>query len=264
VSSTAPPLRRLSAWLTTPGALRVPEITAAFWVIKALSTAMGEATSDFLVHAVSPVPAVLLGFVAFLASLLVQLRLRRYAPWAYWLAVVMVGTFGTMAADVVHVGLGVAYVASSAFYAAVLAAVFVVWARTEHTLSIHTIDTTRRELFYWAAVVATFAMGTAVGDFVATTLHLGYLASAVIFAVLIAVPALGYRFGGWNAIGCFWTAYVLTRPLGASVADWLGKPPSASGLGIGSGWVALVCGVLIAALVGWLTVTRRDVQSAPA
>ena len=180
-------------------------------------------------------------------ALVLQLRRQRYVPWAYWLAVVMVGTFGTMAADVVHVALGVPYAVSSAFYALVLAGVFVVWARTEHTLSIHTVDTARRELFYWAAVVATFAMGTAVGDFAATTLHLGYLTSAMVFAVLITVPALGYRFGHWNAIGCFWTAYVLTRPLGASVADWLGKPRSASGLGLGSGWVALGCGVLIAA-----------------
>ena len=114
-----------------------------------------------------------------------------------------------------------------------------------------------------AAVVATFAMGTAVGDFAATTMRLGYLASAVVFAALITVPALGYRFGHWNAIGCFWTAYVLTRPLGASVADWLGKPHSASGLGLGSGQVALVCGILITVLVAWLTVTRRDVQVDP-
>ena len=244
------------------GALRVPAITAAFWVIKGLSTAMGEATSDYLVHVLVPVLAVLLGFAAFVLALVLQLGRRRYVPWAYWLAVVMVGTFGTMAADVVHVALGVPYAVSSAFYALVLAGVFVVWARTEHTLSIHTVDTTRRELFYWAAVVATFAMGTAVGDFAATTLHLGYLASAVVFAALITVPALGYRFGHWNAIGCFWTAYVLTRPLGASVADWLGKPRSASGLGLGSGQVALVCGILIALLVAWLTVTRRDVRAA--
>ena len=253
----------LRAWLTTRGALRVPAITAAFWVIKGLSTAMGEATSDFLVHVMAPVLAVLIGFAAFLLSLIAQLRQRRYVPWAYWLAVVMVGTFGTMAADVVHVGLGVPYAVSSVFYACVLATVFVVWARTEHTLSIHTVDTARRELFYWAAVVATFAMGTAVGDFAATTLHLGYLASAAVFALLITVPALGYRFGHWNAIGCFWTAYVLTRPLGASVADWLGKPRSLSGLGLGSGWVALACGVLIAVLVGWLTVSGHDVQSQP-
>ena len=211
-----------------------------------------------------PFLAVLLGFVAFVMALVLQLGHRRYVPWTYWLAVVMVGTFGTMAADVVHVGAWCAVRGverSSTRWC--WRGVFVVWARTERTLSIHTVDTTRRELFYWAAVVATFAMGTAVGDFAATTLRLGYLASAYVFAALIAMPALGYRFGHWNAIGCFWTAYVLTRPLGASVADWLGKPNSASGLGLGSGRVALVCGILISGLVAWLRVSRRDLQPAP-
>ena len=253
--------RRLRAWLLTPGALRVPAITAAFWLVKGMSTAMGEATSDFLVHVVAPVAAVLLGLVAFVLSLVVQLRQGRYVAWAYWLAVVMVGTFGTMAADVVHVALGVPYAVSSASYAVVLAAVFVVWGRAEHTLSIHTVDTPRRELFYWAAVVATFAMGTAVGDFTAVTLRLGYWPSALLFAVLIAVPALGYRFGRWNAIACFWTAYVLTRPLGASIADGLAKPKAVHGLGLGAGWVALGFGVAIAVVVAWLSVTRMDVQS---
>jgi uncharacterized membrane-anchored protein len=251
---------RARSWLTTPGALRVPVVAAAFWVLKLLSTAMGEATSDYLVHVMAPVVAVLLGLVAFVAALVVQLRQGRYVAWAYWLAVVMVGTFGTMAADVVHVALGVPYAVSSACYAVALAAVFVVWARTERTLSIHTIDTPRRELFYWAAVVATFAMGTAVGDFTAVTLRLGYWPSAVLFAAAICVPALGYRFRSWNAVGCFWTAYVLTRPLGASIADGLAKPRALKGLGLGTGWVALGFGVAIAVIVAWLCVTRVDVQ----
>jgi uncharacterized membrane-anchored protein len=187
--------------------------------------------------------------------------MRRYVAWAYWLAVMMVGVFGTMAADVLHVGFGVPYFVSSALYALVLATVFWTWNRTERTLSIHTIDSSRRELFYWAAVVATFAMGTAVGDLTAVTLHLGYLRSAALFACMIAVPAIGYRWLGWNSIFSFWCAYVLTRPLGASVADWLGKPRILGGLGWGGGPVALALTGMIAVLVGYLSLTRRDVQN---
>jgi len=176
----------------------------------------------------------------------------------------MVGVFGTMAADVLHVGFGVPYFASSALYAVVLAAVFVTWQRTEKTLSIHSIDSARREAFYWAAVVATFAMGTAVGDLTAVTFHLGYFLSMVFFAVVITVPAIGYRLLGWNSIFCFWFAYVITRPLGASFADWVGKPVSLSGLGVGDGNVALVLTVVIACLVAYLAITRKDVQRAAA
>lgn len=251
---------RLSS-VTARGALRVPEITVYFWVIKALSTAMGESTSDYAVHAINPVVAVGFGFVGFVAALTLQLAMRRYIAWAYWLAVMMVGVFGTMAADVLHVGFGVPYILSSALYAVVLAAVFWTWNRTEGTLSIHTVDTSRRELFYWAAVVATFAMGTAVGDLTAVTLHLGYLLSALLFACMIAVPAIGYRWLGWNSIFSFWCAYVLTRPLGASFADWLGKPRSLGGLGWGGGPVALALTGMIALGVGYLSLTRRDVQN---
>lgn len=246
--------------LTRPGALRVPEITVYFWVIKALSTAMGEATSDFLVKALNPIPAVALGFLGFVIALILQFSVRRYLAWAYWLAVVGVGVFGTMAADVLHVGLGVPYVISSALYAVVLAAVFFTWQRTERTLSIHSIDTPRREAFYWAAVVATFAMGTALGDLTATTFHLGYLGSALMFACVIAIPAAGYRWLRWNAILSFWFAYVVTRPLGASFADWAGKPHSVGGLGWGDGSVSLCLTIVIAVLVAYLAITRADVQ----
>jgi uncharacterized membrane-anchored protein len=252
--------RRSRSWLTVRGARRVPQITVVFWIIKGLSTAMGESTSDYLVHVLPPVLAVLLGFAGFAAALVVQFALARYVAWAYWLAVVMVGTFGTMAADVLHVGLGVPYLYSSVLYAIALAAVFGTWRATEKTLSIHSIDTPRREAFYWAAVVATFAMGTALGDFTAATLRLGYFASAAVFAVLIVLPAIGYRWLRWSPILSFWFAYLLTRPLGASIADGLGKPRSASGLGLGDGPVALVLCVLILVLVGYLAVTRTDAQ----
>jgi uncharacterized membrane-anchored protein len=242
------------------GALRVPEVTAWFWIIKGLSTAMGEATSDYLVHVMAPVLAVALGFVAFAAALGLQFAMRRYVAWTYWLAVVMVGVFGTMAADVLHVGFGVPYIVSSVLYAVVLAAVFLLWRRAEGTLSMHSIDTPRREAFYWAAVVATFAMGTAVGDLTAVTLHLGYLGSAIMFAIAIMIPAAGYRWLHWNPVLSFWLAYVLTRPLGASVADWIGKPASATGLGWGDGHVSLTFTLLIAIGVAYLAITRSDVQ----
>lgn len=241
-------------------ALRVPEITAYFWVIKALSTAMGESTSDYLVHAMLPVLAVGLGFIGFVVALALQFSMRRYLAWTYWFAVLMVGVFGTMAADVLHVGFGVPYFASSALYAVALAAVFLTWQRTEQTLSIHTINTARREAFYWAAVVATFAMGTAVGDMTAVTFHLGYFFSFVLFAGMITIPAIGYRWFSWNPILSFWFAYVVTRPLGASFADWVGKPTSLGGLGWGNGRVSLVLTFVIACLVAFLAVTRKDVQ----
>jgi uncharacterized membrane-anchored protein len=248
----------LRPWLTTAGAVRVPEVTVAFWVIKGLSTGMGESTSDFLVHAIAPELAVLLGFAGFLGALLLQFRMARYVVWTYWLAVVMVGVFGTMAADVLHVGLGVPYVASTVLYAVALTAIFLSWRLTEGTLSFHSVDTPRREAFYWATVVATFAMGTALGDFTAYTLHLGYFASALVFAVVITVPAIGFRWLRWNAILSFWSAYVVTRPLGASIADGLGKPASVGGLGLGNGQVAVAIAALIAGLVAYLAISGAD------
>jgi uncharacterized membrane-anchored protein len=244
----------------TAGLLRVPQVTAFFWLIKGLSTAMGEATSDFLVHAISPVLAVLLGFVGFLVALWYQLSRRRYVAVAYWTAVVMVGIFGTMAADVLHVGFHVPYLASSILYALCLAAVFATWKRSERTLSIHEINSLRRESFYWAAVVATFAAGTAVGDLAASTLHLGYGRSLILFVALILVTVLVFATRRMGAISAFWTAYVLTRPLGASIADYLAKPRALSGRGIGDGPVCLVLVLAIAAFVTLLSVTKLDVQ----
>lgn len=246
------------------GTLRVPAITAWFWIAKALSTALGESASDSLVRILGPVPAVLLGAATFVGALVLQLRVRRYRAVPYWLAVVMVGVFGTMAADVVHVGLGVPYVVSASLAAVALAVVFAAWWRVEGTLSVHTIDSDRRELFYWAAVGVTFALGTAVGDLTAVTLRLGYAWSIVLFAVLIAVPIVGFVRLRWNPIASFWAAYVLTRPLGASVADYLGKPTADGGAGWGSVQVSLGLAALIAGCVAYLATTRRDVQPAPA
>ena len=206
-----------------PGPAKVPRLTVYFWVIKILTTALGEATSDYLVHNVNPYLAVFGGFLTFLAAMAIQFRVRTYLPWAYWLAVTMVAVFGTMAADVLHVEFGVPYIASTVFFAITLAVVFVTWYRSEGTLSIKSVYAGRREVFYWAAVLATFAMGTAVGDLAAYTAGLGFLTAGLFFAALFAVPALAYRFLGLNAIFAFWFAYILTRPLGASFADWMGK-----------------------------------------
>lgn len=241
-----------------PGLLKVPELTILFWIIKLLSTAMGESTSDYLVFSINPYVAVVAGCLGLIAALALQLRAKRYVAWIYWLAVVMVAVFGTMAADVMHVVIGIPYIVSTLGLSSVLAVVFVAWYRVEGTLSIHTIRTPRRELFYWATVMATFALGTAAGDLTAATFKLGYPGSIVLFAILFAIPAIGYRFLGWNSVATFWTAYVITRPLGASVADFLGKS-TLGGLGIGDLYVALGLTVLIVILVARLTITREDV-----
>jgi len=246
---------------TPPTGAKVPQITLLFWVIKVLTTGTGEAASDFLA-AHNLLVAAAVGAAGLLAGLVWQLRSHRYRPGVYWLAVSMVAVFGTMAADAVHVVAGVPYPVTSLGYALAVLGVFGLWYAAEGTLDIHSIRTRRREGFYWAAVLATFALGTAVGDLSAFTLRLGYLASAVVYAALIAVPAVGWWRFGLHPVVAFWSAYVLTRPLGASLADWLGKPIGRSGLGLGDGTVTLVAAVIIAALVTWTAKTRPDPSAA--
>ena len=246
----------------TPATTKVPEIALIFWVIKLLTTAMGEALSDFLVFQIDPVIAVILGAIGLAVAMSLQLLVRRYVPAIYWLAVATVAVFGTMGADVVHIGLGIPYAVSSVFFGLCLAIIFLTWYATEKTLSIHSIYTPRRELFYWATVMATLALGTAAGDMTAGTIGLGYFTSGVMFAILFALPALAYRFIHLNPILAFWIAYVLTRPFGASFADWAGKSQSLSGLGLGTGEVSVVLAIVIVILVGYLTVTRKDGETA--
>lgn len=205
-----------------------------------------------------PVIAGTIAGLGLIAALLLPFWVRRYLAGVYWLAVVMVAIFGTMAADGLHLELGIPYLVTSPFYLLVLALVFLGWHQSEQTLSIHSIFTLRREAFYWAAVMATFALGTAAGDLTAITFGLGYFDSALLFAVLISLPALGYWLLGLNSVFAFWLAYVLTRPLGASIADWLGVPQNFGGLGWGRGTVSLSLSVLIVALVGYLAVTGKD------
>ena len=230
-----------------------------FWVIKVLTTGVGEATSDYL-GSVSRVLAVGLGALGFAGALGLQFRVRRYVAAVYWLAVSMVAVFGTVAADGLHKGLGVPYIASTLFYAICLAVVFYLWHRSEGTLSIHSIVTQRRETYYWLAVLMTFALGTAAGDLTAIAMHWGFRTSAIVFAGLIALPAIGWRLRKLNAVFAFWFAYVLTRPLGASVADWFGKRRTLSGLGYGDGPVALIGAAAIVLLVGYVAVARNDIQ----
>jgi uncharacterized membrane-anchored protein len=245
--------------LVTRAISKVPEITIFFWIIKLLSTAMGESTSDYLVYQINPYVAVVLGCLGLVVALILQLLVRRYIPWVYWLAVVMVAIFGTMAADVTYVVLHIPHLVATVCFSSALAVIFVIWYLSERTLSIHSIYRGRRELFYWATVMATFALGTAAGDLTASTLRLGYFASVILFAVLFALPGLAYWLLGLNAIAAFWFAYIVTRPLGASIADWLGKP-YLGGLGLGDAKVALVLTVLIIIFVGYLTVTHKDVK----
>lgn len=240
---------------------KVPEITLYFWIVKVLTTAMGEATSDFLVYHINPYLAVILGFLGFLGALALQFWVTRYKAWVYWLLVVMVSIFGTMAADVTHIVLGVPYTLSTAGFAVALVVIFSLWYRTEGTLSIHSIYTTRREIFYWATVLATFALGTAAGDWTAMTLRLGYLDSGVLFAVLFLVPGILYWRFDLNSVAAFWTSYVMTRPLGASFADWVGKPVSIGGMGYGAGPVSMILTALIIVFVGYLSITRKDMPA---
>ena len=238
---------------------KVPEITVLFWVIKVLTTGTGEAFSDYLAGG-SLVIAGAVGAIGFAVAMWLQFRVDRYIAAVYWFAVAMVAVFGTMAADGLHVALHVPYWASTTFYAIVLGVVFYLWKRSEGTLSIHSIVTRRRETYYWVTVFVTFALGTAAGDLTAAEMNLGFFASAVLFAILIVLPAIG-RLINLNAVAMFWIAYVLTRPLGASIADWLGKPHHfGGGLGYGDGVVAGIATIAIVALVAYLAIAKNDIQ----
>jgi uncharacterized membrane-anchored protein len=242
-------------------AVKVPPVTALFWIIKVLTTGMGETASDYLARTIAPEVAVGAAGLVLAGALAVQMRARSYSAGLYWFAVVMVSVFGTMAADVLHVGLGIPYTVSTTFFALALAVVLGVWYVSERTLSIHTVTRGRPELFYWATVLVTFALGTAAGDLTATTFGWGYLVSGFVFAAAIVVPALAFRARWLTAVAAFWTAYVITRPLGASFADWMGVPVARHGLGWGTGPVTVAWALVIVVLVGYLA--RRPRTSEP-
>jgi uncharacterized membrane-anchored protein len=244
-----------------PIAAKVPEITLLFWVIKILTTAAGEATSDyFSLHNHVVGGAIEISLV--LVALWFQFRTRAYSAAAYWFLALAIAIFGTGVSDTMHLTFGISYAGTTTIWAVVLAAIFWLWHRSEGTLSIHSILTRRRETFYWATVVATFALGTALGDLTATTLKLGYLSSGVLFAVIIMIPAVAWRFFGLYDVAAFWAAYVVTRPLGASFADYFSKPHKISGLDFGDGPTAVVLTVAVVVLVSYLAIVRNDIQPA--
>jgi uncharacterized membrane-anchored protein len=243
-----------------PLAAKVPEITVMFWVLKLLTTGMGESMSDFL-GSVSVPLAGIVGISGLWLALRLQLRTREYRAPFYWFAVMMVAVFGTMAADGLHDGTSLPYPVTTVLYGLLTAGVFLLWYRSEGTLSIHSITTRRRERYYWAAVFATFALGTAAGDLTATYLSLGFFGSVVLFASIISIPAFAWWRSLMNPIVAFWFAYIITRPLGASFADWFSKPPSITGLGLGDGTVSAIALAVFVVLVTYVSIAKRDIQS---
>jgi uncharacterized membrane-anchored protein len=229
---------------------RVPEVTIAFWVIKIMSTTVGETGADYLAVHVGLGTVVTDAIMAALliASLIVQLQARRYVPWRYWLTVVLISVVGTQITDALTDGLGVSLYLSTSVFAAALAVTFAVWYAVERTLSIHTIVTMRRELFYWTAILLTFALGTAAGDLATEALQLGFRVGVVAFGGLIALVTLSY-YRGANPILTFWIAYVLTRPLGASLGDLLSQARTYGGLGLGTIITSTVFLTIIVVLV---------------
>ena len=256
MTDLSPPSRSTRSMLN-----KVPLVTLAFWIIKIMATTIGETGADFLnmqlgfgLTYTSLVMAA--GLAVFLA---IQMRQDRYVPWIYWMVVVFLSVVGTLLTDNLSDNFGVSLYASTATFAAALALTFWLWHRSERTLSIHAITTTRREAYYWAAILFTFALGTASGDLVAEQFGLGYVVAGLIFGGLIAAITLGYYSGVLGSVLAFWLAYILTRPLGASIGDWLTQPHSAGGLGLGTMAVSGLFLVTIVALVAYLTIRKPDV-----
>ncbi|QQV58202.1 hypothetical protein ACKZDW_04390 (plasmid) [Ralstonia syzygii subsp. celebesensis] len=236
-----------------PGALnKVPQVALGFWIIKILSTTVGETGADFLAVNVGLGTAITGGAMAalLLAALVAQLRARRYVPWLYWLTVVLVSIVGTQITDLLTDRLGVSLYVSTAVFGVVLLAIFAVWYRIERTLSIQAIDTRRRELFYWAAILCTFALGTAAGDLATEAIGLGFQRGIVVFSVLIALAAIAYRLGA-DKVLVFWIAYILTRPLGAALGDFLSQSPAYGGAGLGAMVTSAVFLAVIVVLVAF-------------
>ena len=234
-----------ASWLN-----KVPEVTLSFWIIKIMCTTVGETGADYLaVNAGLGQTATRIGMTALLiAALIVQLRKRSYTPWIYWLTVVLVSIVGTQITDLFTDGMGVSLYLSTSVFAVLLAIIFAVWYAVERTLSVHEIFTRRRELFYWSAILCTFALGTASGDLATEALQLGFTWGLVGFSALIAVAYAAWRLGG-NAVLTFWLAYILTRPLGASLGDLLTQAKTYGGLGLGAMWTSALFLTVIVVLV---------------
>lgn len=239
---------------------KVPVVTLVFWVIKILSTTVGETGADFLIfklHFGLPLTSLIMGALL-VAVMVIQLRSERYVPWKYWLAVVLVSIFGTLVTDSLVDTYGVPLTTTTAVFSVLLALTFAFWFAQEKTLSIRAIYRGRRECFYWTAILMTFALGTAAGDLVAEELKLGYMLSGLVFAGCILAVAVAHYFFRLNVVAAFWIAYVLTRPFGASVGDWLSHSARKGGLGLGTVGTSEVFAVVIVALVGYLSWRDRQ------
>ena len=247
----------------TDGLNKVPEVALSFWVIKIMSTTVGETGADFLAVNAGWGQGVTRSVMATLlaAALFTQLRTRRCTPWIYWLTVVLVSVVGTQITDLLTDGLGVSLYISTPVFAVALAAIFFVWYRVERTLSIHDIATRSRELFYWAAVLCTFALGTAAGDLATEALGLGFTWGALAFGAPIGITYAAWRMGG-NAVLTFWIAYILTRPFGAALGDLLTQAKIYGGLGMGAAWTSAlflaVIVMLVAVAQGGMNGRRSD------
>ncbi len=251
---------------TTPSATRllnkVPAVTVFFWIIKVMATTVGETGADFLIFNVKlglTTTSLIMGGVM-LVALAAQVAARRYIPWLYWVAVVLISIVGTLITDNLTDNFGVRLEVSTLVFSAALVAVFATWYASERTLSIHTIVTRKRELFYWAAILITFALGTAAGDLVGERWALGYLVSGLIFAAGIAAVVIAYYVFKINEVWAFWLAYILTRPLGASFGDLLSQSRVHGGLGLGTTSTSIVFLTVIVVLVTYLSMTKRDVD----
>lgn len=240
---------------------KVPEVTAIFWAIKILSTTVGETGADYLaVHVGLGAGRTAICMTGLLiAALLLQLRRRAYVPWIYWLTVVLVSIVGTQLTDLLTDKLEISLYVSTAAFAGALAAIFAIWYGVERTLSIHSIVTTRRELFYWTAILFTFALGTAAGDLATEALGLGFQLGVVAFGMLIVAVAAAYAIGG-NPVLTFWLAYILTRPLGASLGDLLSQSRDYGGMGLGTVQTSIVFLTVIVGLVAWVTFEGDDAR----
>lgn len=242
---------------------KVPQVTLYFWIIKIMATTVGETAADFLsfnMHMGLVMTSWIMG-VLLIVALLLQIVAQEYVPWRYWIAVVFLSIFGTLVTDNLSDNFGVPLVTTTILFSLALIATFIGWYASEKTLSIHSIFTRRRELFYWCAILFTFALGTAAGDLVAEKMNLGYAVSAMIFAGIIGAVAVAHIWAKLNAVWAFWIAYVLTRPFGASCGDLLSQPHANGGLGLGTIGTSALFLIVILILVSFLTITRRDVDS---
>lgn len=243
---------------------RVPKVTFDFWLIKLMAVTMGETAADYLAVnmglGLTATSLIMAGVL--IVALIAQFAQKRYVPWAYWLAVVLISIVGTLITDNMVDNFGISLMTSTVFFMVALAATFAFWYNSEKTLSIHSIFTNRREAYYWLAILFTFALGTAAGDLVAEQFAIGYLGTGILFGMIIASLALGYYALGLDAILGFWLAYIFTRPLGASFGDLLSQPYEYGGLGLGTIITSVIFLSVIAATVIYVSATYEDEELA--